>query len=41
MIETEKINEAVFEHPLARNCMMGMGETSENVAENFKISREK
>lgn len=25
MIEAEKINDAVFEHENARNCMMGMG----------------
>jgi len=41
MIEVEKINDAVFEHEQARNCLMGMGETSENVAQEFKISREK
>jgi acetyl-CoA acyltransferase 1 len=31
-IDPEKIGEAIFEHEKARNCMMGMGETSENVA---------
>lgn len=31
-IDPEKIGEAIFEHEKARNCMMSMGETSENVA---------
>ena len=39
MIEVEKIDDAVFEHEQARNCLMGMGDTSENVAQEFKISR--
>eukprot|EP00335_Anophryoides_haemophila_P000099 CAMPEP_0204820954 /NCGR_PEP_ID=MMETSP1018-20131115/311_1 /ASSEMBLY_ACC=CAM_ASM_000518 /TAXON_ID=46462 /ORGANISM="Anophryoides haemophila, Strain AH6" /LENGTH=97 /DNA_ID=CAMNT_0051917537 /DNA_START=294 /DNA_END=587 /DNA_ORIENTATION=- len=38
-VDPEKISEAVFEHPQARNCLMGMGETSENVAEKFGITR--
>lgn len=41
MIEVDKINDAVFEHAQARNCLMGMGETSENVAAAYKIPREK
>lgn len=41
MIEVDKINDAVFDHENARNCLMGMGETSENVAEKFGVSREK
>lgn len=40
-VDPEKICEAVFDHPQARNCLMGMGETSENVAEKYGISREK
>ena len=32
---------AVFEHPLAAQCLNSMGETSEKVAEKFGISREK
>lgn len=40
MIEVDKLDEAIFEHPKARNCLMGMGETSENVAEKFNVSRE-
>ena len=39
MIEVDKINDAVFENENARNCMMGMGQTSENVAEKFGIKR--
>jgi len=32
---------AVFEHPLAAQCLNSMGETSEKVAERFGVSREK
>lgn len=39
-LDTEKISDAVFEHEKARNCMIPMGVTSENVAEMYKISRE-
>lgn len=39
MVDAEKINEAVFEDEQARNCLMGMGVTSENVAEKFGITR--
>jgi acetyl-CoA acyltransferase 1 len=35
------LSEAVFEHEQARNCLMGMGMTSENVAEKYGISKEK
>jgi len=38
--DVEKLSEAVFEHEKARNCLMGMGMTSENVAEKYGISRE-
>lgn len=40
VVDPEKISEAVFEHPKARNCLMPMGITSENVAEKFNITRE-
>ena len=40
MIEVDKINEAVFEHESARNCLMGMGQTSENVSEKFGLKRQ-
>jgi len=39
-VDPEKISDAVFEHEKARNCLMGMGETSENVAEKYGINRE-
>lgn len=32
--------EEVFEHETARNCLMGMGQTSDNVAKEFKITRQ-
>ncbi len=38
-VDPEKVSEAVFEHEQARNCLMGMGETSENVAQKFGITR--
>lgn len=40
-IEVDKLSDAIFDHPQARNCLMGMGETSENVAEKFGIGKEK
>lgn len=40
-VSVDKLSEAIFEHPAARNCLMGMGETSENVAEKFGVSKEK
>lgn len=40
-VNVEKISEAVFEDEKARGCLMGMGETSENVAEKYGISRQK
>jgi len=40
-VEVDKLSDAIFDHPQARNCLMGMGETSENVAEKFGISKEK
>ena len=36
----EMISDAVFNHPAARDCLMSMGETSENVAEKYGITRE-
>jgi acetyl-CoA acyltransferase 1 len=38
-IDAEKISEDVFNTPKAANCMIPMGITSENVAEQFKIDR--
>ena len=39
MIDVDKIADEVFENETARNCLMGMGETSENVAEKYGITR--
>jgi len=39
-VNIEKISESVFfEHEKARVCLMGMGETSENVASKYGITR--
>jgi acetyl-CoA acyltransferase 1 len=35
------VNPKVFDDPKARDCLMSMGETSENVASQFGVSREK
>jgi acetyl-CoA acyltransferase 1 len=35
------VNERVFDNPLARDCLLTMGQTSENVAEKFGVTREK
>eukprot|EP01116_Phalansterium_solitarium_P007955 TRINITY_DN2106_c0_g1_i1.p1 TRINITY_DN2106_c0_g1~~TRINITY_DN2106_c0_g1_i1.p1 ORF type:complete len:428 (+),score=156.83 TRINITY_DN2106_c0_g1_i1:66-1349(+) len=34
------VNPKVFEHEKARSCLIGMGETSENVAEKYGITRQ-
>ena len=39
MIDVDKISELVFENENARNCLLWMGETSENVAEKYGITR--
>lgn len=41
MIDPETISDSVFDHEKARNVLMGMGETSENVAEKYGIPRDK
>lgn len=33
-------SDEIMQHPVARDCAMPMGWTSENVAEEFNISRE-
>ena len=38
-VATDKLSEAVFEDEKARVCLMQMGETSENVAERFGITK--
>lgn len=40
-VDPNTLSSKVFEHPVAQNCLMPMGITSENVAEQYKISREK
>jgi acetyl-CoA acyltransferase 1 len=40
-VDPEKISQEVFDNEVARNCLMPMGITSENVAERFNISRTK
>jgi acetyl-CoA acyltransferase 1 len=36
-----EVNERIFDNQLARDCLLTMGQTSENVAEKFGITREK
>lgn len=38
-VNPEKLSEGIFEHEGARNCLLPMGITSENVAERFGITR--
>jgi len=38
--ESEEINPKVFEHEEARQCLNTMGQTSENVAEKYGVTRE-
>ena len=38
-VNTERLSDNVFDHDQARNCLMGMGQTSENVAEKFGITK--
>lgn len=40
-VDPNTLSNKVFEHPVAQNCLMPMGITSENVAEKYKVSREK
>ena len=40
VIRGELVAEDVFEHEEARNCLMGMGFTSDNVAKEYGITRE-
>lgn len=39
LVDGERVAEEVFNNPKAANCMIPMGITSENVAEQFKIDR--
>jgi len=38
-VNPDLLSEAVFENELAQKCMIGMGDTSENVIEKFGITR--
>ena len=39
MVDPQMLSEQIFDHEQARNCLLGMGMTSENVAEQFGVSR--
>jgi len=40
MSSVGEVNPKVLDNPQAKNCLIGMGETSENVAEKYGISRQ-
>lgn len=40
-LDPNLVSPMTFEHPIAQNCLLGMGLTSDNVALKFNISREK
>lgn len=40
-VDPNTLSNQVFDHPIAQTCLMPMGITSENVAERYKISRDK
>ena len=40
-VDPNNLSPQVFEHDKAQKCLMPMGMTSENVAEQFKVTREK
>jgi len=40
-LRMDALSEKVFEHEKARVCLTGMGDTSDNVARQFNISRQK
>ena len=39
MVDPEKLSDALFENETARNCLIPMGNTSENVAEKYGLNR--
>jgi len=41
MTDVGEINEKIFQNEKAKDCLISMGETSENVAEKYGVSREK
>jgi acetyl-CoA acyltransferase 1 len=40
MVDPGVLSEQLFEHETARNCLQGMGLTSENVAEKYSLKRD-
>ena len=38
-VNADLLSDAVFENEAAQKCMIGMGDTSENVIEKFGITR--
>ena len=38
-MNAELLSDAIFDHPCARDCLLGMGQTSENVAAQFGVTR--
>jgi acetyl-CoA acyltransferase 1 len=41
MVDAELISDELFDHEVARNCLQGMGMTSENVAKMYNLKRER
>lgn len=39
IVDPAKLSDQTFDHPIASNCLLGMGETSEIMAEQYKITR--
>jgi acetyl-CoA acyltransferase 1 len=39
IVDPAKLSDASFDHPIASNCLLNMGETSEIMAERYKITR--
>ena len=39
IVDPSKLSEDAFENPRSQNCLLGMGETSEIMAEKYKITR--
>lgn len=40
MVDAELISDDLFDHEVARNCLQGMGMTSENVAKKYNLQRD-
>jgi acetyl-CoA acyltransferase 1 len=40
MVDPNAISDKLFEHETARNCLQGMGQTSENVAKKYGLKRD-